>query len=52
MHAAVSDAIANAPHREPAQGANQGVLKNIERRLLWLSTLMIHLRQQRPSKSR
>jgi pyruvate dehydrogenase E1 component len=40
MREAVSEVVAAAPDHLPARDI--AVLKNIERRLLWLSTLMIH----------
>jgi pyruvate dehydrogenase E1 component len=42
MQIAVSDAVADVPGSQSARDADLVVLKNIERRLLWLSTLMIH----------
>jgi pyruvate dehydrogenase E1 component len=40
MREAVLEVVAAAPDHPPAWDI--AVLKNIERRLLWLSTLMIH----------
>jgi len=50
MQAAISEAVADIPFTQPMQEADLIALKNIERRLLWLSTLMIyHANNVRPN---